>query len=108
MSQTRPIRGDREVNLALHVWLDAPGIWDELLHITDPDAGFSEELRAAAEYMMTRTPNEIELIGWDVLEDDNIWNAINASLRESIVKMARDLKLAESSVVSSTRVQDEA
>jgi hypothetical protein len=108
VSDTRPIRGDRNVNVALHVWLDAPGIWDELIHITDPDAGFSDELREAAEYMMTRSPNEIEIIGWQVLEDDKVWNAINSSLRESIIDVARDLKLSDSTVVSSTRGQDEA
>ena len=108
MSDTRPIRGDRNVNVALHVWLDAPGIWDELIHITDPDAGFSDELREAAEYMMTRSPNEIEIIGWQVLEDDKVWNAINSSLRESIIDVARDLKLSDSTVESSTRGQDEA
>lgn len=90
----RPIREDREVNLALHVWLDAPGLWDELIHVTDPEMGYSDELRLAAEYMMTRTPNEIELIGWRVLENDQLWTAINRAVRSTIVEVAEELQKA--------------
>jgi len=83
---------DREMNLALHVALDAPGLWDELVHITDPEMGYSDELRLAAEYMMSRTPNEIEQIGWRVLEDDNLWIAINRAVRSTIIEVATELQ----------------
>lgn len=88
-------------NPALHVWLDAPGIWDELAHITDPDMGNSSELRLAAEYLMTRKPEEIELVGWMVMQDDAIWDSLNLSIREAIMQVASNLRLAEEQVLSS-------
>lgn len=103
----RPVRQERTVNLALHVWLDAPGIWDELVHITDPDMGFPSELREAATYLMGRGIDEIELVGWHVLEDDAVWNAINRSLRGSIIEIARKLRTEEQVVVSSVDGQAE-
>lgn len=108
MSDNRPIREDREVNVALHVWLDAPGIWDELVHITDPDAGFSDELREAAAYLMTCTPSQIERVGWNVLEHDSVWDAINRAMRDAIIETAAELKASKMPVVSSGDAQDQA
>lgn len=82
-------------NPALHVWLDAPGIWDELVHITDPDMGNPSELRLAAEYLMNRKPEEIELVGWTVMQDDAIWDSLNLSIREAIMRVASDLQRTE-------------
>lgn len=103
----RPMRKEREVNLALHVWLDAPGLWDELVLLSDPIYGASPELREAAEYMMTKSPNDIEMIGWMVLEDDRMWEALTRSIRSSIIEMATKLKAREVSVVSSGDGQKE-
>ncbi len=88
-------------NPSLHVWLDAPGIWDELVHITDPDMGNSSELRLAAEYLMTRKPEEIELVGWTVMQDDAIWDSLNIAIQEAIMQVASNLRLAEEQVLSS-------
>lgn len=97
----RPIRVDRDVNVALHVWLDAPGIWDELVHITDPDMGYPTELVEAATYLMGRTADEIEIVGWRVLEGDAVWETINRSLRATIIEVANELKASRHAVVSS-------
>lgn len=88
-------------NTSLHVWLDAPGIWDELVHISDPDMGNPSELRLAAEYLMTRKPEEIELVGWMVMQDDAIWDSLNLSIREAIMLVASNLRQAEEQVLSS-------
>lgn len=87
-------------NPLLHIWLDAPGIYDELTHITDPDMGSPSDLRLAAEYLMSKTTAEIEMVGWDVMEDDEVWDALNASIRESIVRIAKSLREAEQVVPS--------
>jgi len=94
-------------NPSLHVWFDAPGIWDELVHITDPDMGKSSELRLAAEYLMTRKPEEIELVGWMVMQDDAIWDSINISIQEAIMQVASDLQRAEEQVLSSDDGQNQ-
>lgn len=104
----RPIRQDRTVNLALHVWLDAPGIWDELVHIADPDMGFPAELVEAATYLMGRGIEEIEIVGWRVLEDDALWSTINRSLRSSIIEVAKELRASNDEVVSSVDGQTQA
>lgn len=88
-------------NLALHVWLDAPGIWGELVHIVDPDMGKPSELRLAAEYLMTRTPEEIEMVGWSVMQDDAIWDSLNLAIHEAIIRVASDLRRADEQVLSS-------
>lgn len=90
-----------EPNPALHVWLDAPGIWDELAHIADPDMGNPSELRLAAEYLMTRKPEEIEMVGWLVMQDDAIWDSLNLAIREAIIQVVNDLKRADEQVLSS-------
>lgn len=97
---------DRTPNISLHVWLDAPGIWDELRHLTDPAMEMPDELREAAEYMMTRNADEIELIGWRVLEDERVWKAINQSLRTAITEVADELRGKDAPVVSSTHAKD--
>lgn len=103
----RPMRGDRDVNVALHVWLDAPGIWDELVHIADPDMGYPTELVEAATYLMGRTANEVEIVGWRVLESDAVWETINRSLRAAIIEVANELKTSRHAVVSSGDGQKE-
>lgn len=90
-----------EANSALHVWLDAPGIWDELVHITDPSMGSPSELRLAAEYLMTKKPEEIEMVGWLVMQDDAIWDSLNLAIREAIIQVASDLQRADEQVISS-------
>lgn len=87
-------------NPSLHVWLDAPGIYDELAHITDPAMGSPSDLRLAAEYLMSKTAEEIEMVGWQVMEDDEVWDALNSSIRESIVRIAKSLRAAEEVVPS--------
>ena len=63
--------------------------------------GNSSELRLAAEYLMTRKPEEIELVGWMVMQDDAIWDSLNLSIREAIMQVASNLRLAEEQVLSS-------
>jgi len=87
-------------NPSLHVWLDAPGIYDELAHITDPEVGSPSDLRLAAEYLMSKTAEEIEMVGWQVMEDDEVWDALNASIRESVIRIAKSLREAEEVVPS--------
>jgi hypothetical protein len=87
-------------NPLLHVWLDAPGIYDELAHITDPEVGSPSDLRLAAEYLMSKTAEEIEMVGWQVMEDDEVWDALNASIRESVIRIAKSLREAEEVVPS--------
>ena len=87
-------------NPSLHVWLDAPGIYDELVHITDPAMGSPSDLRLAAEYLMSKTAEEIEMVGWQVMEDDEVWAALNASIRESVVRIAKALREAEEVIPS--------
>ena len=87
-------------NPSLHVWLDAPGIYDELAHITDPAMGSPSDLRLAAEYLMSKTAEEIEMVGWQVMEDDEVWAALNASIRESVIRIAKALREAEEVIPS--------
>ena len=87
-------------NPSLHVWLDAPGIYDELVHITDPAMGNPSDLRLAAEYLMSKTAEEIEMVGWQVMEDDEVWDALNASIRESVIRIAQALREAEEVIPS--------
>lgn len=88
-------------NSSLHIWLDAPGIYDELTQITDTvEFGDPSDLRLAAEYLMSKTTAEIEMVGWDVMGDDEVWAALNSSIRESIVRIAKSLREAEQVVPS--------
>ena len=87
-------------NPSLHVWLDAPGIYDELVHITDPAMGSPSDLRLAAEYLMSKTAEEIDMVGWQVMEDDEVWGALNASIRESVIRIAKALREAEEVIPS--------
>ncbi len=88
-------------NPALHVLLDAVGVWDELVSIADPSMGHSSELRLAAEYLMSKTPEQIELVGWSVMQDDALWDSLNLSIREAIMEVARNLQRADKQVLSS-------
>jgi len=87
-------------NPSLHVWLDAPGIYDELAHMADPEMGNSSDLRLAADYLMSKTAEEIEMVGWQVMEDDEVWDALNASIRESVIRIAKSLREAEEVIPS--------
>ena len=87
-------------NPSLHVWLDAPGIYDELEHMADPEMGNPSDLRLAAEYLMSKTAEEIEMVGWEVMSDDEVWEALNASIKESVIRIAKALRAAEEVVPS--------
>jgi hypothetical protein len=93
-------------NPSLHVWLDAPGIWDELVDMAEPGKSDSSDLRLDAEYLMSRSVEDIERVGWYVMQDDKLWDALNQSIRESIIEVVRELRQADEQVLSSTDGQN--
>lgn len=93
-------------NPSLHIWLDAPGIWDELVDMAEPGMGNSSDLRLAAEYLMSRPIEDIERVGWYVMQDDKLWNALNESIKESVIEVAKELRQAEEQVLSSSDGQN--
>ena len=51
-------------------------------------------------YRLSSMAEEIEMVGWQVMEDDEVWDALNASIRESVIRIAKSLREAEEVIPS--------
>jgi hypothetical protein len=40
------------------------------------------------------------MVGWEVMSDDEVWEALNASIKESVIRIAKALRAAEEVVPS--------